>query len=64
MFDLELDTQIETDASDLAIGACFIQTKDGKQIVIAFYLKKMTPTKQNYDIHNKELLAVVSSLMH
>lgn len=64
MFDPELSTQIETDASDLAIGACLTQTKDGKRIPIAFYSRKMTPAEQNYDIHDKELLAVVSSLMH
>ena len=37
MFDLELDTIIETDASDLAIRTCLLQIKDGKKIAVAFY---------------------------
>jgi len=56
--------RIETDASDLVIGACLCQQKDGKWHPVAYYSRKMSPAEQNYDIHDKELLAVVCSLQH
>jgi hypothetical protein len=31
---------------------------------IVFYLATFTPTKQNYDIYNRELLAVMKALYH
>jgi Reverse transcriptase (RNA-dependent DNA polymerase). len=64
MFDSTKAVQIETDASDLAIGACLTQEYDGKRHPIAYYSKKMTPAEQNYDIHDKELLAIVAALKH
>ena len=64
MFDPELESIIETDASDLAIGACWTQIRDTKRVPIAYYSRKLSPAEQNYDIHDKELLAVVSALEH
>ena len=55
---------IETDASDRAIGACATQFFNGKRHPIAYYSRKMSPAEENYDIHDKELLAVVSALQH
>ena len=51
--------RIETDASDTAIGACLRQRFDGKWHPIAYHSRKMTDAEQNYDIHDKELLAIV-----
>ena len=56
--------RIEIDASDLVIGACLCQQKDGKWYPVAYYLRKMSPAEQNYNIHDKELLVVVYSLQH
>ncbi len=56
--------RIETDASDLAIGACLYQEKDRKWHPIAYYSRKMLVAEQNYDIHDKELLAVVCVLQN
>ena len=53
--------RIETDASDTAIGACLLQQKDQKWHPVAYHSKKMTDTEQNYDIHDKELLAIVDA---
>lgn len=64
IFDVKLPIQIETDASDLAIGACLTQEFEGKRHPLAYYSRKMTPAEQNYDIHDKELLAIVVSLQH
>lgn len=64
IFDPKLPVQIETDASDLAIGACLTQEHKGNRHPLAYYSRKMTPAEQNYDIHDKELLAVVVSIQH
>ncbi len=56
--------RMETDASDLAIGACIIQEFEGRWHPIAYYSRTMTGPERNYDIHDKELLAIVSALKH
>ena len=56
--------KIEMDASDQAVGACLYQRKDGKWHPVAYYSRKMLQAEQNYDIHDKELLAVVNALEH
>ena len=63
-FQVNQPAKIKTDASDLAIGACLCQQKDSKWHPVAYYLRKMTVLEQNYDIYNKELLAVVEALKH
>jgi hypothetical protein len=51
---------IKTDASDYAIEAYFMQIgKDGKLHPVAFYSKKIFPAEMNYNIYDKEFLAVV-----
>jgi hypothetical protein len=55
---------METDASDLAMGMCAKQERDGKWHPVAYYSKKFTSAEENYDVHDKELLAVVVSLEH
>ena len=64
LFDGTKAVQIETDASDMAIGACLTQEHDGKRHPVAYYSRKMTPAEENYDIHDKELLAIVAALQH
>jgi hypothetical protein len=51
---------VETDGSHFAIGAVLSQKEDRVQLV-AFYSKKMIATEFNYDIYDKEMLAIVSS---
>ena len=64
MFDPKKPILLETDASDYAIGACITQETDEERHPIAYYSRKMSPAEQNYDIHDKELLAIVSALQH
>lgn len=53
---------IETDASDYALGARLTQPgSDDKYRPVAFWSRKMIPAELNYDIHDKELLAIVSA---
>ena len=62
MFDTEKLSRIETDASDLAIGACLTQEYEGKWHPVAYMSRKLSLAEQNYDIYNKELLAIVAAL--
>jgi hypothetical protein len=53
---------METDASDFALGAVLSQMgEDGKLHPIAFYSRKFSAAEINYEIHDKELLAIVDS---
>lgn len=62
LFDPELEIRIYTDASDFAIGCCCFQIhKDGKMRPVAFHSRKLTPAELNYDIHDKELMAIVAA---
>ena len=62
MFDPFLEVEIETDAYDIAIRACLTQVHKSKRHPVAYYLRKMSLAKQNYDIYNKELLAIIAVL--
>jgi RNase H-like domain found in reverse transcriptase len=62
IFDPEQPIMVKIDASDYAIGACIMQIgKDEKLHPVTFYSKKISPAEMNYDIHDKELLAVVTA---
>ena len=62
MMDPQRPITVETDASDFAIGACMSQPDDeGRLHPVMFYSRKMTRAEQNYDIHDKELLAIVDT---
>ena len=53
---------VETDGSDFAMGAVLSQLQDdGKLHPIAFYSRKFTAAEINYEIYDKELLAIVSA---
>jgi hypothetical protein len=56
--------RFETDASDLAIGMCAKQERDGKWHPIAYHSRKFSSAEENYDVHDKELLAIVVALEH
>ena len=52
---------VEADSLDVATGAVLSQQspKDGKWHPIAFYSKSLTLVEQNYEIHDKEMLAII-----
>jgi len=53
---------METNASNFALGAMLSQPgENGKLHPIAFHSKKFNATKINYEIYDKELLAIVNS---
>ena len=52
-----------TDTSDFAIGAVLEQPDEiNRWHPVAFLSKSMTDAERNYDIHDKELLAIIRSL--
>ncbi len=55
--------EMEVDASAIAIGAVLNQEgEDGRKHPIAYYSKSFSTPERNYDIYNRELLAIVKAL--
>ena len=50
---------LDTDASDVAIGAVLSQRQDGQERVIAYGSKALSKEERNYCVTRRELLAVV-----
>lgn len=62
VFNYNQPCTMETDASDYALGAQLLQPdEEGTMHPVAFWSRKMIPAELNYDIHDKELLAIVSA---
>src|SRR5205807_5908402 len=55
------DVIIETDATNFAIGCVLFQDWNNKLHPVAFHSRKMSSAEQNYEIHDKELLAIVEA---
>jgi len=54
-----------TDASDYATGSILEQDDAlGWSHPVAFYSKSLQPAECNYEIHDKELLAIIHALKH
>lgn len=61
-FDPAKPATVETDASDFALGAILSQKGDDDKLhPVAFHSRKLTKPEMNYEIHDKELLAIVDS---
>ena len=64
-FDAQKPVIIETDASDFAIGAVLSQRDQENRLhPVAFHSRKFSPAEINYEIHDKELLAIVDAFKH
>jgi transposase InsO family protein/predicted aspartyl protease len=63
-FDYDLPTMVEADASNGVVAGVLSQQdpQTGRWHPVAFFSKTMQPAELNYDIHDKEMLAVVLSL--
>ena len=63
-YDYGLPTMVETDASNGVVAGVLSQQdpQTGRWHPVAFFSKTMQPAELNYDIHDKEMLAVVLSL--
>ena len=56
--------RIKADSSDFATGAVLSQVsaEDEKWHPVAFFSKSLSPVERNYEIHDKEMLAIIRSL--
>jgi len=61
--DINREIRVEADASDYATrGVLLIKCEDGKWRLVAFISKSLNATERNYEIHDKEMLAVIRCL--
>jgi RNase H-like domain found in reverse transcriptase/Reverse transcriptase (RNA-dependent DNA polymerase)/Integrase zinc binding domain/Chromo (CHRromatin Organisation MOdifier) domain len=62
-FDPDKETILETDSSGYCTGGILSQyDEDGLLRPVAFFSKKNTPAECNYEIHDKEMLAIIKCL--
>jgi len=56
--------RVEADSLNFATGAVLSQqsTADGKWHPVVFYSKSLSSVERNYEIHNKEMLAIIRVL--
>jgi len=59
-----LEYILDMDASDQNFGAVLSQVQEGREVVVAYYSKSLSPTERNYCTTRKELLAVIKSVKH
>ena len=61
--DLDKEFWVEADASNYTMGGVLsMKCSDEKWRPVAFISKSLSDTEQNYEIHDKEMLAVVRCL--
>jgi len=61
--DIDREIRVEADASDYATGGVLsTKCEDGKWRPVVFISKLLNTTEQNYEIHDKEMLAVIRCL--
>jgi len=61
--DLYKKTKMEVDVLDYAIGGVLLmECNDGRWRLVVYLLKSLNETKRNYEIHDKEMLAVIRGL--
>ena len=54
-------TVVETDASNFALGCVLSQYQGRRLHPVAFHSRKLNPAERNYEIHDKELLAIMEA---
>ena len=60
-FDFALPSYVEADASDFAVGSVLSQHHQERLHPVAYISRKLSPAEQNYEIYDKEMLAIVNS---
>jgi hypothetical protein len=53
---------LECDASDRAVGSILSQEIDGELKPVAFMSHSLSETERNYEVHGRELLAIMMAL--
>ena len=61
--DIDKKMRMEVDALDYATGGVLsMECKNGLWRPVAFLSKSLNETERNYEIHNKEMLAIIRGL--
>jgi len=61
--DLDKKMRMEVDASDYTMGGILLmECEDGKWRPVAFLSKSLNKIERNYEIHDKEMLAIIREL--
>jgi len=61
--DLDKKMRMEVDVSDYAMkGVLSMECEDGLWRSVAFLSKSLNKTERNYEIHDKEMLAIIRGL--
>src|SRR5213079_2217573 len=64
-FDPELPITLHTDASGAAISGILSQIHpNGDLHPVAYWSRKCVPAECNYDVHDREMLAIVQAMRH
>jgi hypothetical protein len=63
-FDPELPIQLHTDSSGFAVSGIVSQRHEDLWHPVAYWSRKCTPAECNYDIHDREMLAIISAMKH
>ena len=53
---------VEADSSNYANGAVFFQHIEGKWYPVAFQSRSLNEVERNYEIYDKEMMAIMDSL--
>ena len=59
---LSLPIVVKIDTLDFALGVYLVQKYSDGWYLVVYYNRKLTPLKLNYNIYNKELLAIITVL--
>ena len=62
-FHPDRDTVVETDTSDYPLGGILLQFQEKGLHPVTFHSHKLNSAERNYDIHNKELLAILAAFL-
>jgi hypothetical protein len=63
IYQLRLPIRVEIDALDFILRVCIVQRYNNRVWhPVAYYNRKMTLLELNYNIYNKELLAIITVL--
>ena len=60
--DLDKKMRMKVDISDYATEGVLLMEEEGKWKPVAFLSKSLNETERNYEIHDKEMLAIIREL--